>query len=384
MSRQSISLFATLAVALPAAALELPIPDRPGRRPGAAAARESTKGKPIVAIFDFQSDYDHGRMGTFVAKNVWAKLDRSGTCVLIERVDVTEALEGADLKAAFDETARDLVAFAAKEFGATHVLWGQVEQIDKDGLVSERRLRIRVRAASAESVKDKDLARHLVVDLNHPVENQRTIQLATKEAVRLFLNIAKPAPEVGPEEERRWRTGPNLVKNGGFETGTAHPEFWEPLSNDPKHPQHRCVSWATAPGANGRCMKFVLPKSIAATYGAAYYSDPINIEDGELYRFSIRVRTDGPTPKIFLKHYKFFPPGPNEKKGQWRETRRAPLNPKGPKGQWQTHTRDFHPHRDDQHDPTVTRVELYAYWPKGTVYFDDVVLKKLKDRKAER
>jgi hypothetical protein len=381
MKPAPIALVALLFAALPAAALELPIPERPAPQPAPAAKPDRSR-KPVVAIFDFQSGYDGGRMGTFVAKNVWAKLDRSGRCVLLERGDAEDAL-GDDLAAAYDKPAAALVALAAKKLGATHVVWGKIEQLDTDGPVSERRLRIRVRAASAESVKKKDPAGHLLLDLDQQVANQRTIQLATKEAVRRFLQIARPAPEVGPAEERRWRTGPNLVKNGGFEKGENHPAFWEPISDDPKHPQHRCVSWVKTPGGKGRCMKFDLPKGIAATYGAAYYSDPIDIRDGELYRFSIRVRTDGPTPKIFLKHYKLFPPGPNEKKGQWRETRRAPLNPKGPKGEWQTHTRDFHPHRNDQHDPTVTRVELYAYWPKGTVYFDDAVLKKLKDRERE-
>jgi hypothetical protein len=89
-----------------------------------------------------------------------------------------------------------------------------------------------------------------------------------------------------------------------------------------------------------------------------------------------------------MKHYRFFPPGPNEKKGQWRETRRAPMNCYfDKKNTWQTFTRDFRPHRDDHEgkfDPTITKVELYAYWPPGVIYFDDVVLKKIKDREVKK
>lgn len=354
------------------AALELPIPERPGR-PGETAGRR----KPVVVVFDFVSAYDGNRMGKFVSKNMWAKLDRSGKCVLVERADVNAVVDRAEFTAKFDDKSTDIVAFASEKFGASHVVWGTVEEIDRTGPVSERALSISVRSASVE-----DKGRALDVDLAMPVQNQREVQLATKEAVRLFFKIERPTPEVGRAEALRWRTGPNLVKNPGFERGTVHPQFWEPLD---KSYHHRCVSWVASPAGKGKCVKFVLPESIAATYGVAYYSDPISIKDGELYRFSIRVRTDGPQVKIFLKHYAWLPAGPNESQGQWRETRRAPLNCKGEnhqKGEWYTYTRDFHPHRDDRFDPVITRVELYAYWPKGVVYFDDVVLKKLKDRPA--
>lgn len=342
-----------------------------GGEPGAENA------KPVVVVFDFESGYDGGRMGEFVAKNLWAKLDRSGQCVLIDRDDLVAVVRRAKFAAAFDGKPDEIVKFAADEFGATHAVWGKVEQIDLAGPESERRLRISVRAAFAE-----DNGKTLGVDMSMAVQNQREIQLATTEAVRLLLQLEKPVPDVGPAEEERWRTGPNLVRNTGFEDGKDHPDFWEPISDDPKHPQHRCVSWVQSPEeGKGKCIRFNIPQDIAATYGAAYYSDPIPIEDGTIYRFSIRVRSDGPTVKIFLKHYRFFPPGPNEKEGQWRETRRAPLNCVGERGQWATYTRDFRPHRTDaggKVDPTITRIELYAYWPEGVVYFDDVVLKKLK------
>jgi len=353
---------------------EIPIPERP-------APQQPGQGKPVVAVFDFVSAYDGGRMGKFVAKNLWAKLDRSRKCVLIERDDVNGVVEAAKFVAGFDDSSEKIVKFATEELGVTHVIWGVVEQVDTTGPVSERSLRISGRAAGVE-----DKGKKLLVDVSVGVKNQREIQLATKEILRLFFKIAKPKPDVGPEEEKRWRTGPNLVKNPGFETGAAHPEFWEPISDDPKHYQHRCVSWVKSPEGKGKCIRFTVPKDIAATYGVAYYGDPISIQDGQIYRFSIRVRSDGPTVKIFLKHYRFFPPGPNEKKGQWRETRHAPMNCKGEKGQWQTYTRDFRPHRDDhdgKFDPTITKVELYAYWPKGVVYYDDVVLKKIKSREKK-
>jgi hypothetical protein len=359
----------------PAAGLELPIPDRPRPEPAGP-------GKPVVVVYDFTSEYDGGRMGKLVGKNVWAKMDRSGRCVLIERDDVNAAVAEAKFAPGFDRAPAEIVTFTTQTLAATHAIWGKVEQVDETGPVSERRLKISARAAGS-----KDEGKELLLDCHMTVANQRAIQLATREIVRRFFDITRPEPDVGAEEEKRWKTGPNLIKNGGFETGTTHPEFWEAIRDDPKHPQHRCVSWVRNPDGKGKCIKFTIPKDIAATYGVAYYSAPVSIKDGEIYRVSVRVRSNGSKVKIFMKHYKFFPPGPNETKGQWRETRRAPMNCYFErKNEWQTFTRDFRPHRDDHEgrfDPEITRVELYAYWPKGIVYFDDVVLKKLKDREPK-
>lgn len=360
-----------LAVALPAAAHEIPI-RKPPRHGRPDRGQPEKPGKPVVVVFDFHSEYDGGKMGRTVAANVWAKLDRSGECVLLERGQLLDVVKDAGYVPAFDAKPAEVARFLADKFGASHGIWGQVEQVDRGGPAAERRLRISARSVSAEDGKS------LGVDMSQTVRNQRTIQFATKEIVRRFLGFARPKPDVGEAEEERWRTGPNLVKNPGFEAGDDHPQFWEPFN---KSYHHESVSWVAAPGGKGKCIKFTMNRGVASSYGVGYYSDPISIQDGEIYRFSVRVRSDSPTVKIFLKHYRLYPPGPNEKKGQWRETRRAPMNCYfDEKGAWQTFTRDFRPHRDDEHDPTVTRVELYAYFPPGVVYFDDVVMKKIKDR----
>ena len=352
-----------LLIAAPVFSAEIEIPERPV--PGQPAEGKPAEGKPVVVVFDFVSAYDGGRVGKFVGKNLWAKLDRAGKCVLIGRDDVNEQVEKAKFVAGFDDKPAGVVKFAAEKFGATHAIWGKVEQVGQEGLEV---------SARAAAVADK--GEKLAVDMSMAIKNQYVVQLATKEIVRLFFKSEKAKPDIGPAEEKRWLTGPNLVKNPSFELGVAHPQFWEPLG---KSYHHGGVSWVASPEGKGKCIRFKMGAGVAGGPGIGYYGDPISIKDGKIYRFSIRVRSDGPTVKIFLKHYKLFPPGPNEKEGQWRETRRAPLNCKGgERGKWKTYTRDFRPHRNDKHDPSITRVELYAYHPAGTVYFDDVVMKKLK------
>lgn len=338
------------------------------------AGRSAVAGqKPVVIVFDFTSAYDGNRVGKFVAKNLLARLDRSQKCILVNRDDFIEAVSEAKFVAGFDDSPAKIVAFAAEKFGGTHAIWGKIAKVGAEGL------KVFARAASAA-----DKGKKLSVDTSIQVANQYEVQVATKEIRRLFFKTARVKPDVGPAEERRWLTAPNLVRNPGFERGTGHPAFWEPIG---KSYHHGGVGWVPSPEGRGKCIRFTLSRAIAATYGVGYYSDPISITDGEIYRFSIRVRSDGPTIKIFLKHYRYFPAATDEAKGQWRETRRAPLNCKDEntrRGQWQTFTRDFRPHRADEHDPTITRIELYAYHPHGVVYFDDVVMKKLKDREAKK
>lgn len=328
-----------------------------------AADKASEPKKPIVVVFDFSSAYDGGAVGRTVARNLWAKLDRSGRCILVAQDDVAEAVREAKFTAGFDAKQGDLLRFAAEKLEATSVIWGKVEQAGAEGL------KVFARAAAT------DRPDVLSVDTDIEVKNHYELQAATNEVVRLFFELPLPKPEIGMAEEKAWQTGPNLVKNGSFEEGKGHPAAWEPFD---KSYHQGGVSWVDSPEGKGKCIRFSLTEAVAAGPGAAYYSDPVSVKDGTVYRVSVRVRSDGPAVKVFLKHYKQLPPGPNEKEGQWRETRRAHMNCVGEKGQWQDFTMDFHPHRGDQFDPEVTRVELYAYWPKGVVYFDDVVLKKLK------
>ena len=46
-------------------------------------------------------------------------------------------------------------------------------------------------------------------------------------------------------------------------------------------------------------------------------------------------------------------------------------------------TADFIPSATEaKHTPTFLKVDLYAYWPAGVIYWDDVVLKKVRDAPA--
>jgi hypothetical protein len=177
-----------------------------------------------------------------------------------------------------------------------------------------------------------------------------------------------------PEVARRWKTAPNLVANPGFEqagadgTGPAHWQNVEPQ-----------MAWTANPDGPGKVLAYDMDKETAATCGLDFYSDWIPIEAGATYRFACRYKTLGPTPKIFLKGYHAFP-AQHGYAAQRRETYRRQVHPKGGKGTWHTVTADFIPSATrPEHTPTFLKVDLYAYWPAGVIYWDDVVLKKVRD-----
>lgn len=190
--------------------------------------------------------------------------------------------------------------------------------------------------------------------------------------------------------EKRWREGKSLVMNGGFEYGQKTPANWQPIK------EH--MSWVADPdGKSGKVVRFDMPRDVAATYGMLLYSQPFNVEAGATYRIRWRFKSMAPAVKLFIKGYDAF-----AKKfgfeGQDREVWRSRKDPQhGPRvqneyetGEWTEYGHDFVPFagKTDARtgrflrgpkQPRAIRLMLYAYWPEGVVYWDDIVVKKIKD-----
>ena len=218
------------------------------------------------------------------------------------------------------------------------------------------------------------------------------------EKILMALTGLSPYQRALPRSaETRWRTAKNLVPNPNMEAGDGALLRWQgqiakEWYNPPRYDEEQApitgshremIKWARAPqGGSGRCVHYAMNSDVAATYGLACYSDWIPIQEHATYRFQCRYRSTGPTIKIFVKAYD----GMLAKDGtgpQRREVYRRQVHPKGPQGQWNTTTADFVP-RHDQADPKWIRVDLYAYWPEGHVWFDDVVLKKIVEPRREQ
>ena len=234
------------------------------------------------------------------------------------------------------------------------------------------------------AVRATDPGKIQVLDKTYACEHHQIVPLEMAKAVYEIFGLPVPEDPLrqlqnDPQAERRWREGANLVRNPGFETpaaGGKGPAEWQetgPLGTG------GTVTWLPNPDGPGKVIKYEMDEETAGGYGMAYYSDWIAIEPGATYRFSCRYKSLGPTVKIFLKGYHEFPPQEGFP-AQRRETYRRQVHPAGEKKQWNSVVADFIPiHANPNQQPTWMKVDLYAYWPKGGVFWDDIVLKKVRD-----
>jgi hypothetical protein len=210
----------------------------------------------------------------------------------------------------------------------------------------------------------------------------------------------------GDSAEKRWKEGKNLVMNGDFEVGQKTPANWEPLKEhmswveDPDGPSPAVPTRRDGPGGKShRCVKFDMPEDIAGSYGMLLYSQPFSVDVGATYRLRWRFKTLAPAVKLFVKGYDEFPKEAGfeaQDREVWRSRKDPQFGPRVPKndyklGEWTEYGHDFVPFVTGKTDPATGRLVrspkqprfvklmLYAYWPKGIVYWDDIVVKKIKD-----
>jgi len=327
------------------------------------AADPGAPGPESPAFLVFPVTSDEKGLGDQVRLMLRAKAHRLGA-VVFDPSSVAEALAGETVTLA---TPTDRLAQLARDrFAADVAVVGHVAG------AGPYEIRLRVvypgRPADARTVeKTLGCAYHQVIPLE------------VAKAVYDILGIPIPPDpwrelRGDPEIQHRWRDGPNLVANPGFEQANAAgdgPADWQSVEKE--------MAWTANPDGPGKVLTYRMSAATAGSYGLDFYSDYIPIEPGAVYRFSCRYKTLGPTVKIFLKGCHPFE-AQDGQPPQRRETYRRQVHPSGGPGEWHTVEADFVPSATrPEHAPTFLRVDLYAYWPEGVVYWDDVVLKKVRD-----
>jgi hypothetical protein len=329
-----------------------------------------------VIPFDFESRFDHGEYGQTLGEMIWTKLRRQGGFILPESMqDVRDWCRGAGMIPGPDTPLARMKEVVCKEQAGDIGIWGKVERV----------------AGHETDVYDLWIS---VVDFS--VDPPRTVyrkqartrtvseipHIYVKEALdRLYGRTEQAASAPDPKIQERWEKAPNLVK-GDFEQGRGAPSGWDPLPHD--------VAWVRENGkAKNRIIRFTMNEDVAGTTGVLYYSDFFPVEEGATYRFQCRWRTTGSAAKVFIKCYDELPtefrtrseedPGGTEK----REVYRNQQNLQGASGVWNVQVEDFTP-AHTQLTPRWGRVMLYAYWPAGTVEWDDVVVKQVAPAPARR
>ena len=188
----------------------------------------------------------------------------------------------------------------------------------------------------------------------------------------------------GPEAARAVEKAPNLVK-GDFEQGRRRTPRLGPLPHDvtwvaekaegaateePRHPLHHERRRRRNDGR--ALLQRLLPRR-----GGRDLSLPVPLEDHGLGGQGVH--------QVLRRVLHRVPARPTRRRGptERREVYRSQQNLAGSPGVWNVQTEDFTP-QHTQYTPRWGRVMLYAYWPAGTVEWDDVVVKQVAPRRPAR
>ena len=325
----------------------------------------------IVIPFDFESKFDDGQYGKIVGDMIWTKLNRAGRFIIPESMlDVRNWSERRKMLPNDQTTLARMREFVVDDFGAEIGIWGKVERVAGFELdVYDFWIKIADFSADPPQVIYENKTRTKTVsEIPH---------VHVKDALdKLYGREPGSVAPVAVDAETRWAEGKNLVV-GDFENGSQAPVGWDAMP-----------PYVTRVALNGdhekrnQVIRFQFPEDVAATTGVLYYSDYFPVEEGATYRFQCRWRTTGSTAKVFIKCYDELPSKFRAKETatageQRREVYRSQQNLTGSAKTWNVQTEDFTP-KHLQFSPKWGRVMLYAYWPAGTVDWDDVVVKQIK------
>jgi hypothetical protein len=338
--------------------------------------------KKLVIPFDFESKFDGGEYGQQIGELLWAKLHRQGGFIIPEaQQEVRDWSRRAGIVPGPDTPLDKMKEIVVKEQAGDIGIWGKVERVagfDTD--VYDLWINIADFSVDPPRILYQKKARtQTVSEIPH---------VYVKEALdRLYGRTEQVAAAPDPMLQERWEKAPNLVK-GDFEQGRGAPAGWENLPHD--------VTWVAEKGkdskSKNRIVRFTLNEDVAGTTGVLYYSEFFPVEEGATYRFRCRWRTTGSAAKVFIKCYDELPTefrtrgGGESLKTEKREVYRSQQNLQGSPGAWNVQTEDFTP-QHTQFTPRWGRVMLYAYWPAGSVDWDDVVVKQVAPpppRKGEK
>ncbi len=164
--------------------------------------------------------------------------------------------------------------------------------------------------------------------------------LARQKEVDAFLEAAK-----GKEREGKEAKGKDSNRKGPTPLPPAKPKS---PTKEPKH------------------------DTVAGVEGVSYASDFIEITPGQDYRLEVDCRTDGgaKTPKVFVKGYFLDPKRPPEYQKRQKYEKYLICNACE---KWQTSSMVCSPTAKTP-DVKWVRVIIFAYWPPGTYYFDNIRL----------
>lgn len=186
----------------------------------------------------------------------------------------------------------------------------------------------------------------------------------------------------------------NLIENGSFDKGEKTPDNWERANGlttfyvneeghgrvaklDSRIDRMQVLAWLKTfkenPNAVPPAPEFPKDKyaCIGGNEGVSLDCGLIDVKPGQNYKLTVDFRGDG-SPIVFIKGFLFHPV--RKDYADAYQTRLTPDNP-DPKN-WKTYSIGFNP---TAKMPKVVKmkVRLYAYWPAGIYYFDNVKVEEI-------
>jgi hypothetical protein len=360
----------------------------------AAAAGEAPKADtppppaPVVAIFDFTSPGD-GAAGRQFTENLRIRAKRLGL-VIVEPLSMKEAMAGATMPT-LKTPAADMAAILKDRLDTQFGLWGEVT-------VSGNVTTIEVRGLNIEKG-----AKDLTISRSWRAEDKQFVNPAQDEILTELTGIKKKkVPEATPEEDAKVPTvGPELLKNGDFEKGDKTPDAWQKIdglttfyvsegmgggkclkvNTDVYHDEwvawqkkikEGAVATDAPPPTPTKGAKY---DTVAGIYGVAFFSDPIPVTPGKAYKVNLNYRGQSADiffPKVFIRGYA-------DVGGEKRAVYDAylSLRSKSQGKDWEWNVRIVEIPKDTKAPVEYVKIMLYAYWPPGTYYFDNVSFKEV-------
>ncbi len=114
--------------------------------------------------------------------------------------------------------------------------------------------------------------------------------------------------------------------------------------------------------------------AIAETYGLSLYSAAMPVQPGLAYRITFDFQGHGGA-KVWVRGYGMFA---GEKRRRWETY----VDCHGKAGAWTTQSQIFHPTKFRK-DVTEIKVMLFAYYPAGVYWFDNVRIEPVAEAMAK-
>lgn len=167
--------------------------------------------------------------------------------------------------------------------------------------------------------------------------------------------------------------GRNMLSNGDFEICGEDGKL--PAGWTTKHPEN--IRVVDLGNAHGKVVELTGGRKLMASYGVDLTSAEIPVKPNTRYRCTGYTRSTRPNMKIFIKGYATVTRRVNGELKTFDDIVYQMRKDIAPTEDWQPFNLDFtisptDVFSDFQHEVTYIRVRLWAFWPAGTCWLDDI------------